>query len=126
MLTEENMKNTIIMLTLLTSLTSLNANAFANSNETSSMLLFVPLAALVLPQSVLAGYGVSSLSGAGLLTTMGGGRKEAVNAIHNECQDFYQTGIISNTLKPLIEAVKEKNNDLSDEEAVDLLLSCIE
>lgn len=105
------MKKIMIMLTLITSLSSVSANAL----EVSSV----------------AALGISAVWG-GLMSAAAVSNGESsnnkvavINAVNSDVQKFYQAGEVSMQLKQAIEIVKADNNTVSEAEAVDMILEIV-
>jgi hypothetical protein len=83
-------------------------------------------AALFVCFPVTAAIGGAALSVTGGTMLLMKDRKEAVRvAVNADAQDFFQIGTASIALSQMIEQVKLENNNLSDEEAVDLIVKFV-
>lgn len=99
------MKKLIIMLTIATSISSFNARAFE-----------IPAGALTIAVGAL--FTTASIS----ILTADNKEVAIINAVNADAQNFYQTGRLSIAFKQAIDLLKAENCNLSDTEAVDLIV----
>lgn len=86
-----------------------------------ALSVYAPNVAAGLLGTTAVGYTSMSLG----LSAMANQKETIKNAVNSDVQDFYTTGHVSAALEQTISLLKKNNTELSDSEALDLLVRAI-